>query len=833
MTTVANPHSSLDPATIQQAFLASGDSVTALAERTLQVDRLVTEAAAALLFPAAPAGLAVLAVGGYGRRQLFPYSDVDVLLLFDSEKVAVANKEAISAFLQRLWDAGMRISHSVRTPAECTEVHDQNIELNVSLLDQRYLAGDRALYARLVEKMPRFITGNRDALIRNLSQLTRERHSKYANTFYHLEPNVKETPGGLRDYQLICWLSQMRETDASHLGTADPAPELQQAFRFLARLRCYLHCQAGRDQNVLSYEAQDAAAEQWQMGDAAHWMREYYRHARAIYRAAIRQLETNEAQSSNLFAQFRDWRSRLANADFSVHRERAHFRLPQALDADPEVVLRFFEFVARHGIRASFEAEQQIEARRGRLRAYFAETRPVWPALSAMFSLPHAPLAVRAMHDTGALTALFPEMEQIECLVVRDFYHRYTVDEHTLVALQNLWSLRDADELPLKPYGDLLREMPRPGALVFALLFHDSGKGSPGEGHVEASMRLAQSAMARIQVPPQERETIQFLIRRHLDLSAAMQARDLFDPQTLRDVAHQVETVERLKALTLLTYSDISAVNPSVMTPWRAEQLWQLYLMVYNELTRELETERIEIDPSGPSERQDFLRGFPTRYLRTHSETEIDEHMMLEEKSRKRGVGVDIRRLESAYQLTMVTTADRPGLFAAVAGTLSSFGMNILRAEAFSNRRGLILDTFTFADPTRTLDLNPTEIDRLRTTAERVILGKVEVKELLRNRPKPVLPSRSARINARVAFDSEASGTATLVEIVAEDRPGLLYDLASAIAASGCNIEVVLIDTQAHKAIDVFYVTKSGKKLETDQRQLLEEALGRACNPAG
>jgi [protein-PII] uridylyltransferase len=833
MTTVANPHSSLDPVMIQQAFLASGDSVTALAERTAQVDRLVMEAAAALLFPAAPAGLAVLAVGGYGRRQLFPYSDVDVLLLFDSEKLAVANKEAISAFLQRLWDAGMRISHSVRTPAECTEVHDQNIELNVSLLDQRYLAGDRALYARLVEKMPRFITGNRDALIRNLSQLTRERHSKYADTFYHLEPNVKETPGGLRDYQLICWLSQMRETDASRLGTADPAPELQQAFRFLARLRCYLHCQAGRDQNVLTYEAQDAAAEQWQMGNAALWVREYYRHARAIYRAAIRQLETNEAQSSNLFAQFRDWRSRLANADFSVHRERAHFRLPQALDADPEVVLRFFEFVARHGIRASFEAEQQIEARRGRLRGYFAEPRPLWPALSAMFSLPHAPLAVRAMHDTGALTALFPEMEQIECLVVRDFYHRYTVDEHTLVALQNLWSLRDADELPLKPYGDLLREMPRPGALVFALLFHDSGKGSAVEGHVDASMRLAQSGMARIQVPPQERETILFLIRRHLELSAAMQARDLFDPQTLRDVARQVETVERLKALTLLTYSDISAVNPSVMTPWRAEQLWQLYLMVYNELTRELQTDRIEIDPSGPPERQDFLRGFPTRYLRTHSETEIDEHMMLEEKSRKRGVGVDIRRLESAYQLTMITTADRPGLFAAVAGTLSSFGMNILRAEAFSNRRGLILDTFTFADPTRTLDLNPTEIDRLRTTAERVILGKVEVKELLRDRPKPILPSRSARINARVAFDSEASGTATLVEIVAEDRPGLLYDLASAIAANGCNIEVVLIDTQAHKAIDVFYVTKGGKKLEPDQRQPLEEALRRACNPAG
>jgi [protein-PII] uridylyltransferase len=778
-----------------------------------------------------PSGLAVLAVGGYGRRQLFPYSDVDVLLLFESEKLALANKDGIAAFLQRLWDAGLRVSHSVRTPAECTEVHDRNIELNVSLLDQRYLAGDRALYARLVEKLPRFITANRDALIRNLSQLTRERHGKYADTFYHLEPNVKETPGGLRDYQLICWLSQMRETEGSRLAVADPAAELQQAFRFLARLRCYLHCQSARDNNVLSYEAQDAAAEQWRMGDAAQWMRQYYRHARAIYRAALRQLEVNEAQSSSLFAQFRDWRSRLANADFSVHRERAHFRSPQALDAEPELVLRLFEFVARHGIRASFEAEQQIEARLPRLRAHFRDTRPVWPALSSIFSLPHAPLALRAMHDTGALTALFPELEQIECLVVRDFYHRYTVDEHTLVALQNLWSLRDADELPLRPYGELLREMQRPGVLLFALLFHDSGKGSPAEGHIDASLRLARSAMARIQMPAQDREAALFLIHRHLDLSYAMQSRDLFDPQTVRDVAHQVETVERLQALVLLTYSDISAVNPNVMTPWRAEQLWQLYLMVYNELTRELETERIEIDSSGPLGTQEFLRGFPTRYLRTHSDTEIDEHLALEAKSRKRGVGVEIRKLESAYQLTMVTTADRPGLFAAVAGTLSSFGMNILKAEAFSNRRGLILDTFTFADPSRTLELNPTEIDRLRTIAERVIAGKTEVKELLRNRPKPSLPSRSARVPAQVAFNSEASGTATLVEIVAEDRPGLLYDLASAISKNGCNIEVVLIDTQAHKAIDVFYLTNEGKKLESGKQKSLEEALQRACQP--
>ena len=794
--------------------------MTALAQRTAQVDRLVLDTAADVLLQAGSPPVALLAVGGYGRRQLFPYSDIDLLMLFDSERAALASKEAISTFLQRLWDSGLRMSHSVRTPAECAEVHDQNIELNISLLDQRYLAGDRALYAELARRLPRFIHANRDALVRNLSQLTRDRHAKFAGTFYHLEPNVKETPGGLRDHQLVCWLQQLHGTDGTRLGVAEPGPELDQAFRFLARLRCYLHCQSGRDNNLLSFEAQDSMAEQWRAHDAAAWMREYYRHARAVHRAAIRALEANEAQSSSLFAQFRDWRSRLGNADFSVVRERAHFREPQHLDADPELALRLFEFVGRHGIRPSFESASRIEARLPALRAWFAEPRPLWPALNRILSLPHASLAARAMHETGLLTAMFPELDSIECLVIRDFFHRYTVDEHTLVAMQTLEAIPD-------PYATLLAEVKEPALLRFALLFHDSGKGSPDEGHVDGSLRLATTAMARIRMPAENRETVLFLIGRHLELSATMQSRDVFDPGTIREVAQRVETVEWLKVLTLLTYADISAVNPSAMSAWRSEQLWQLYLMVYNELTRELQTDRIEAVPSGPPERVAFLEGFPRRYLRTHTEAEIDSHVRLEVKSHQRGVAVEVRKLDSAWQLTLVA-GDRPGLFASVAGTLSAFGMNILRAEAFSNRRALILDTFTFADPNRTLDLNPTEVDRLRATAEKVIAGKTDVRELLRNRPKPTLPSRKARIPARVAFDSEASQTATLIEIVAEDRPGLLYDLASAISVSGSNIEVVLIDTQAHKAIDVFYVTAGGKKLTPDKQKALGDALRRA-----
>jgi [protein-PII] uridylyltransferase len=831
MMTAGSPRFSADLKPIQQGFLATGDAMTALAERTAQVDRVVLESAERFLFPVVPAGLAMLAVGGYGRRQLFPYSDIDLLLLFESERLAVAHKEAIAAFLQSLWDAGLRMSHSVRTPAECVEVHDQNVELNVSLLDQRYLTGDRALYAGLAAKLPRFIQANRDSLIRNLSKLTRDRHSKYAGTFYHLEPNVKETPGGLRDYQLICWLEQLRGAGATRVGMAEPTAELEQAFKFLARLRCCLHCQSRRDNNALSFDAQDAIAELWRHTDAAHWMRDYYRHARAVCRAAIRALETNEAQASSLFSQFRDWRSRLSNSEFSVLRERIHFREPQRLDVDAELVLRLYEFIGRHGIRAAFETDQRIELRLGLLRQHFRDSQPLWPALNQILSQPHAPLAVRSMHESGALNAIFPEMEQIECLVTRDFYHRYTVDEHTLVTLQNIASLPGAEDPPRNWFANLLSEVKQPGVLLFALLFHDVGKGTPGEGHVDASLRLVQPAMARIQMPQQDRETVLFLIGAHLELSSAMHSRDMFDPQTIRDVAQRVKTVEWLQLLTLLTWADISAVNPTAMTPWRAEQLYLLYRMVSNELTRTLESDRIEALPSGPPARIAFLQGFPTRYLRTNTEAEIDAHMALEEKSRQRGVAVDVRKLDSAWQLTLVTR-DRPGLFAAAAGTLSSFGMNILKAEAFSNRRGLVLSTFTFADLGRQLDLNPSEIERLQSIAERAVAGKADVAELLKNRPKPTLPSRKARIPASVRCNSEASSSATLVEIVAEDRPGLLYDLASAISSQGANIEVVLIDTQAHKAIDVFYLTADGKKLGAAQIEALQEALQQACQPA-
>ncbi len=797
------------------------DPVRALEERTAAVDAQVLNAWQRSLAPAVPAGAALVAVGGYGRRQLFPYSDIDLLLLFASEKAAIGHKDEISAFLQQLWDSGLRVSQSVRTPADCAELHNGNIELSVSLLDQRYLAGDAAVYGALLDKLPRFVHGQRDALVRHLSQMTRERHARFNGTFHHLEPNIKEAPGGLRDLQLVSWLAQIAGTTPQAFSPPVHVPELDEARRFLFAVRGYLHEQARRDSNVLTFDAQEWVAEQMSQGETTV-MRDYFRSARAVHRSALGVLESEEARASSLFAQFRDRRSRVSNADFTVARERVYFRAPQQLEAEPELLLRLMQFVARHGMRLSLEAEQRITPQLPAVRAYFASPRPIWPALSETLGLPHAALALRVAHESGALAAVFPEWERIDCLVIRDFFHRYTVDEHTLVAIQTLALLREEKTAPASSFAGLLSEIEQPGALMFALLFHDVGKGYPQEGHVDASLRVAEGAMERIQIPALERSTVRFLIRHHLEMSATMNGRDPFDPATARDLAQIVGTVENLQRLTLMSYADISAVNPTVMTPWRAEQLWQLYLLTYNELTRELETGRIE--EAGSAEESAFLEGFPRRYLRTHSEADVARHIRLEQESRPRGVAVDLERLGSVYRLTLVT-GDRPFLFATIAGTLSSFGMNILKAEAFANRRGTVLDTFSFADPLRTLELNPSEMDRLEATVERAVLGRTDVKQLLRSRPRVAPPSRKAHIEPSVHFDDQASQSATLIEVVAEDRPGLLYDIASTISSHGASIDVVLIDTEAHKAIDVFYVTVDRRKLESRKQEELRQAL--------
>jgi len=805
---------------LREAFLATGAARPVLEGRAALVDRLVRDVFLQSVKPSFPGEIALLAVGGYGRRELFPHSDVDLLLLVDRAAQTEEAREVLSNFFRILWDSKLRISHSLRTPQECSELHEQNIELNISLLDRRFLAGDASLFERLEARMPSFVKSHRASLERYLVRMARSRHGKFQNSIYHMEPQLKEAPGGIRDLQLVSWLS-----------TTNSLPEdLYPARDFLYAVRCRLHYAMQRDANVLSFDLQEDMAEQGFLGlrDPETLMRTYFRHARSVHAAALRRMEAIESASSGLLSQFRDWRSRLSNSEFTVLQERVYLRSHHVLESDPDVALRLFEFLARHGLRLSTEAERRIGEALLSLAAHFSKPRNIWPQLRTALALPHAALALRAFADTGLLRAILPEWEAIDCLVVRDFYHRYTVDEHTLVAIQNLSDLREAKDRARQRFRELLEETEDQGLLRFALLLHDIGKGARTGSHAIESVRLADAIMSRIGVPDAEQKTIRFLIERHLELSSLMTTRDLEDSATGLYLSRRVETIEQLKLLTLLTYADVSAVNPSAMTPWRLEQLWRVFRLGRRALTRALEDDRI----AGPDLEldSDFLTGLPTRYLRTRSKEEIESDLKLYQRCRAVGVAIDLQRSEAFWRLTLAAP-DRPGLFASAAGVLAAFGMNILKAEAFGNRAGIALDTFVFSDPSRTLELNPGEVSALRSTMEQAAQGLVDIARLLTRRPLPVRPSRGSRISPSVSIYNDESETATLVEVVAEDRPGLLYQLASTLSDEGYNIDVVLIDTEAHKALDVFYVTAGGSKVASGDHERLRQRLMEVCSP--
>ena len=808
-------------ANIEREFLASGSAANVHHGLTQVIDAVAIEAYGTAIEPVLPQGAAMIALGSFGRQELFPYSDVDILILIEADSPWVALREVLSEFVRLLWDAGLRLNHTVRTLDECVAGREQSPEFGISLLDRRFLAGDSDLGQKLEARLPVLFTKYGSKLNEHLCQMSRLRHSKYQNTFRHRQPDVKETPGGLRDFRL---LGQLASLGAERFR---PSDEMKEAADFLSTVRCFLHYSGQSDRNLLDFDAQENIAAQAFSGgrSPAQWMKEYFHRAALIFKEARRALETTEKSQSSLLENFRDWRTRLSNSEFTVSREQVLLRNPAQMESDPAVVFRLQEFMARHGLRLSSETERRMVAAQPAFSEYCSGPQPLWPSLECVFSLPHATAALRALDDTKLLTALLPEWTRIENLVVADAEYRYTIDEHTLLAAERAMDLRGTRDPSRQRFSQLLSEIDNPALLLFAILFHEMGKSSRSDS-VENAAALAQEAMARIQMPAEEQSIVEFLILHQLDLSEVMSGRDVDDPATVRVLAERVGTIERLKLLTILTYADISALSPDALSPWRLEQLWRVYQQSQHELTRELETDRIQDVPENLSGHASFIKGFPVRYLRAHDATEIESHIRLYELSRPTGVAIDLQRIEGAHRLTIIAR-DMPFLFASFAGAISSFGLDILKAEAFSNAKGLILDTFVFADPKRTLDLNPPEVERLQDMIRRVALGKTDAQRLLRNRVQ--LDPKKRPTPAQVQFDSDACDTATLVEIAAEDRPGLLYDLATVFSSNGCNIDVVLIDTKGHRAMDVFYVAQDGKKLTPDSQAMLREKLLAVC----
>jgi [protein-PII] uridylyltransferase len=852
---------------VRGAFEAGGASgAVTIAARAAAVDELVSGLwrQAAERDPRLGAGVALVAVGGYGRRELFPYSDVDLLFLLDGRLAEKEVKDAIRRVNQEMWDCGMRVSPVTRKLTECERFDPENAEWVFSLMDHRMVAGDAGLYDKLAGQcVPKLLQREHKNLMVRLLELTRARHAKYGDTLFHLEPNIKDCPGGLRDVHVCGWMTKLREVAAKEkkkgdgwdagVISAEEGNEFRKAVEFLWLVRCFLHYRHDRDDNTLDWQAQDAAAETMmglvgrkpKKADAAYWMRVYFRHARSVERRVSQVMDEVPVgkAASKLLGGKRERKAEVQQG-FRVERGRVVLDVVGEFGhepaQDPDVVLQVFQTMAQTGCRLGRDAEERLSEALPLLSAHLEEGPTLWHHLKGILTGFYAGDALRSMHALGVLELLIPEFHGIDALVIRDAYHRYTVDEHTFVLIDTLHGLESAQKGAMgewaSRFGGVLRELPHPELLYIAALLHDTGKGRSTGDHTRESARMAESVMERLELDGYESGLVVSLIANHLEMSAALR-RDIFDEETVRAFAGKVHTPEALRMLTLFTYADINAVHPDALTPWKAENLWQLYIATANYLDRSVDDERlgsqeeselvhrvVALLPGQKAAVGEFLDGFPERYVQTRTPEQVRTQFKMAQQFAEDAVQLEFRYAPTVSELTLVTR-DRPQLFATMAGVLAAWGMNIVTADAFSNRQWVVVDTFRFTDTFRTLEMNASERPAFVKSVHDVMTGAVSLETLLSGRRRGKRKAPLIEVETRVEFDDDASSHSTLLEVITQDTTGLLRALSLTLAAHGCNIEVALVDTEGETAIDVFYLTRNGGKLDKNEERVLRRAL--------
>jgi [protein-PII] uridylyltransferase len=771
-------------------------------------------------------GAAVLALGGYGRRHLALHSDIDLLVLF--ERIDPDAERFLRGFLHPLWDLGIVVGHQVREIEDFKQLEADNPEFLLALLDARLVAGSRQLFERFNLL---FHTPETHAyILKSLLQLIDERHGRFNGTLYQLEPDVKESPGALRDLAATRTIAMLTDPLLLRRGPADPA-RFDDAEDFLLRLRLALHLEMERNQNVLSHELQERAAEVLRYPGAEprqrveRLMSDYFRHARIVARSL-------------------DWARKTApvpvGPNLGLSRDGVRFLDPIQAARNPASWLAAFQAAIDAGTEVTEEALSCIQQHVDRYRADdFFPTAEHRAALLQLLK-PRTGLyaCLTQMHDCGLLGRVFPEFQAISWRVVRDFYHKYTVDEHTLLTIRNLERLATTDQAYRLRFRNVIHELVKPELLVLALLLHDVGKWRDDD-HASESVRMARDVFDRLQLTGEPRDMVQFLIKHHLRMSLVAFRRDTEDPDIVKEFAAFIGTEERLKMLTLMTLADVEAVSPETLTPWKEELLWRLYVDAYNHLTQRYGDERIERNQAGldellaqrpadlsAQEITRFLEGLPQRYLQLFTGESIYRHVRLARDIHPDEVHASLERNDSAVWTLAVATLDKPFLFSNICGVLSSYGMNIIRGHALTNPNGLVLDVFQFTDDERFLELNADAQRNVLKKLDDVVSGRADLAARLRGREQSVLQQRpSARITPVVRADNGASGRYTILDIVAPNALGLLYRVSRVISQHGCDVDLVLIATEGEKAIDVFHITKGGSKLTQAEQQALTSDL--------
>ena len=776
--------------------------------------------------------LAVCAVGGYGRKSQFLHSDIDLLVVFDGP-IKRPEERFVKALLHPLWDLRFQVGHHVRELGDLERPDTTNPEYLLALMDLRPLGGDRELMHRLEGSLKTSLSAWRAQILEALVTLTDQRHTELGDTLYQLEPDVKDGPGALRDVWATRMLLRLGADRRGGVRGASP-DRLRDAEEFLMRIRSGLHVDTGRNVNVLSYELQEKAVDRLRyMGPDMRrrveaLMTDYFRDARSVTRALARVRRAAMPPPPTPI--------RLVGENLMCVVEGITFVDFAKAAAEPGEWLNAFDAAVARDVPVADDALAHIERE---LQKHDYPPDVFYPTGGhrirlLQFLRPRPGLSARLseMRDCGLLGAIFPELNEISCRVTRDFYHKYTVDEHTLLTVRN------AERLLSNPrFSPILYEVRTPELLVLALLYHDVGKAREGH-HSVVGAEMAAAMTERLTLDAESRHTIDFLIRNHLKMSRVAFRRDTEEPEVVRQFASMFGTEEHLKLLLLLTVCDVGAVSPDTLTTWREELLWRLYVDAYNQMTMGYSDDIIDREqaavaalqanrPDDITEREmaAFLEGLPRRYLILFSQDAIYRHVRLSRDIRPNEAHFFLEKKADAWELTVVSL-DKPFLFSNICGVLAYFGMDILRGHALTSLAGLAVDVFQFADREEFFERNSQGHKEFDRRLEEVVNGTTDVTVLLKSKETSVLARRSlVRRTPVVYFDAAHSERYTVLELVADDAPGLLHRVSRVISDHGIDVDLVLISTEGQKAIDVFHITQNGAKLTEDAEASLKADL--------